>query len=593
MKSTTIGTIISRLRYEKGYSKRQLCQGLCSVSLLGFIESDRGDTDQFLLNMLLQRLGKSPDKLEVILSDEEYERIRARDDIEELIWKQEKEQAIALLEKYEKQYARNRKVHRMFVLRSQAYISYHLEDDINQAEYYIREAIELTLPEITSQNMKDYLLAGNEIENILMLCRCLLERNKDMEAEDWLIASRSYVEKNVTDQEEYSKLNGKISWLLSKLLVRREKYEQAFQICEDALNDLRKYGILYFMIPLLQQMMSCGKKMEPDFSESKWRIYYDILMALYHDYGVPWYCHDSLFHNCQQTVYHLTSEFIRQERQTRALTQDELSEGVYMELGNLSRLERGEITPTKKVFEGLLDNLGIERGKYCGTAIVENYELLELKYEIDILIGTGRYEEAQNKLEQLRSCLDEGKRLNRMAVEAYQGMIDVRYSQADAKEIYEKLVELLIESSFLKDNIIHRVPFYNEMLVLNMMCECLRRMDAPQFCVSIYQEIIKKGKESRIDIKYQNNIISLALANIDILDPKREWCEKGIAYELLCGKGNMIYLHLMSKMRLEENEETRRETTRLAYYMADLFYRETNQQRIKTYFEHTYKEPLL
>ena len=94
-------------------------------------------------------------------------------------------------------------------------------------------------------------------------------------------------------------------------------------------------------------------------------------------------------------------------------------------------------------------------------------------------------------------------------------------------------------------------------------------------------------------MKYQNNIISLALANIDLLDPKREWCEKGIAYELLCGKGNMIYLHLMSKMRLEENEETRRETTRLAYYMADLFYRETNQQRIKTYFEHTYKEPLL
>ena len=68
MSNITLGKIIEKLCIEKNYSRRQLCQGLCSAQMLIKIETDQSDVDKFLADILLQRLGKSSDKLEIILS---------------------------------------------------------------------------------------------------------------------------------------------------------------------------------------------------------------------------------------------------------------------------------------------------------------------------------------------------------------------------------------------------------------------------------------------------------------------------------------------------------------------------------------------
>ena len=593
MNNTNIGAIIAALRYKKRYSRKKLCQGLCSIPMLIKIENDETDVDKFLVDMLLQRLGKSTDKLEVILSDEEYERIHIRDYIEELIWKQKKDEAISLLNKYEKQYAKDSNVQKMFVLRTKAYISSKLEKDVKLMENYILQAIETTLPGINSKNMGKYLLAESEIENMLMLSQCFLELGKCEEAEELMTICQKYIDINVTDEVEYAKLNSKSSWLRADFFIKKGAYIEAYQICEKAMEWLRKYGILYFMLPLLEQLVFCSEQLQIDINRSKWKIYNDILIQLYCDYGKPWYCHDSLFHNCYQTVYHLASEFIRQERLARALTQEQLIEGVYGAPENLSRIEHGKSVPTRKKFEGLMENLGVERGKYCGTAIVENFEVLELKYEIDILIGTGKYDKAQEKLNQLRGLLNYEKKINCMAVEVYQSMLDIGCGRINANSLYEKLMLLLEESSLLRNGKLYRVPFYNELLVLNMICSSLRKMEKIEKSVIIYEEIIRVIEESRVDARYQNNILSLVLANIDLMDSNRKWSNIGISYELFCGKGNMIYMHFVSQIELEENEKTRRKITRLAYYMSDLFFREVNKQRIKKYYEQTYGEELL
>ena len=257
MDNITIGTIISRLRYEKGYSKRQLCQGLCSVSQYDRIENDVAEVDKYLLDMLLQRLGKSSDKLEVILSDKEYDCLYKRDYIEELIWKQDRRGALSALKEYENQHAKDNRGQKMFVLRNRSRISYKLDHDIEKAEQYIRQAIEVTIPEFSDENMRDCLISGIELENILQLGRYLIEQEK--EAEGLLLGCRQYIDHNVTDMEEYSKLNSKLSWLQARLLIKNRKYFEAMQICIDAVTYLRKYGILYYMIPLLEQIIFCGE----------------------------------------------------------------------------------------------------------------------------------------------------------------------------------------------------------------------------------------------------------------------------------------------------------------------------------------------
>ena len=70
MSFTTIGSLILRLRREKKINRNKLASGLCSVQTLYEIESDQYDADLFMLEMMLQRLGKSEDKLEIVMTAE-------------------------------------------------------------------------------------------------------------------------------------------------------------------------------------------------------------------------------------------------------------------------------------------------------------------------------------------------------------------------------------------------------------------------------------------------------------------------------------------------------------------------------------------
>ncbi len=594
MSNITIGRIIEKLRQEKNYSRKKLSQGLCSTQMLIKIENNKSDVDKFMSDILLQRLGKSPDKLEILISKEEYRKLYMRDEIEELIWKRKKEEAEALLLEYENSYAKDNTVQKMFVLRTKAYLCQELEGDSARAESYIRQAIELTLPGMKMENMNEYLLAAIELENILELSYLILQQGRVQEAAWILEACQKYVEKNVTDEVEYTKIFSKIAWLSSLVYIKRDEYDKAIKIGDCAFENLRKYGNLYFMMPLLEQLIQCCEKLGKDESRKKYQIYDELIKELYQQYGEEWYCQNSLFHNCCQTGYHLISEFIRQERQAKKLTQEQLIEGVYEGPENLSRIENGRVVPTRKKLDGLLKNLGVERGKYCGTLVVEDFEILESKYEIDILVGTGKYKEAQKKLSELEKRIDNKEKINKMAMSIYKMVIELGVELSTGRmhveAIQESVRTLLEKNGVLRDGRVYRVPFFYEMAALNALGICLKRTGKRQEAIAIYQDILRCVEESAIDEKYQNLIVSPVVANLDLYDSKRKWGKKGISYELRCGKGKMLYMHFYSQVELMEEECVKREMTRKAYYLSELFYRENNRQQIKEYYEKTYGE---
>ena len=592
MSNVTVGKIIENLRIRKNYSRRKLCQGLCSTQMLIKIETNQSDIDKILADILIQRLGKSPDKLEIILSDEEYSKIHIRDEIEEFIWKRERDKAEDALRKYEALYAKNSNIHKMFVLRTKAYISQELDKDWERAEGYIRQAVGTTLPGVKKENLNDYLLSTIELENILELGNLILKQGREQEAIEIIELCHEYIESNVTDGVEYTKIISKTAWLNSLIYVRRKEYKKAFELCQKAFESLRKYGNLYFMMPLLEQLMVCSEAMGKENDRKKYQNFYDIIEKLYAEYGERWYCHNSIFHNCCQTVYHLASEFIRQERHAKKMTQEQLIEGVYEAPENLSRIEGGKASPTRKKFEGLMKNLGIERGKYCGTLAVEDFEILELKYEMDILIGSGKYDEAQKKLSELRCMIDCDDGMNAMVIEIYQVSIELNRKLVDGKMKLvdiEKSLELLLErSGLLINKKIYRVPFFNEMTVLNMLAICLKRGGNKSAAIGMYEDVVRSAEESEIDVKYQNDILSLILANLDLYNPNGEGVRKAIAYELRCGKGKAIHMHMVALLELIDDKNAKRERARLAYYLSELFYIEIHRQQLKDYYEKTF-----
>lgn len=595
MNNTTIGTMLASLRMKKDYTRKKLCRGLCTVQMLEKIERDMCDTDKFLLDMLLQRLGKSPDKLELILSEGEYRRVRMRDLIEELIWRQKKKKAQYLLEKYEEQYAKNNRVQKMYVFRTRAYISHRLDHDAQSAESCLTRAVELTMPGIRSGNMMQYLIAGEEMENLLALGQCRWEQGDEQEAEVMFTACQSYLDTYVTDREDYAKLHGKCAWLLSCIYIQRKEYVSAYGICESAIEDLRKYGILYFMVPLLEQLIRCSKALHVEDGKNKWRIYYEILSELYQKYAPEWFCQDSLFHNCRQTAWHLDWEFIRQERLSQNLTQEQLIEDVYESPETLSRIETGKTTPGKKRLEGLMGKLGAERGKYCGTAVVEDFETLELKLNVEKSIGRGDYEQAWVELEELQKKLNPRWKANVMVLGNYRDIIESRTNKTDAKILLEREKELLQLSYRMGKDGYMRVPLRNELMILNQICLQLKRLNRSREAEDIYRGILKTLQKSRMKGKYRYEILCIPLANLATTVEEEKTCKEGITYELLCGKGTLLttYFILLSHFEEYVNPQKEKKYIRYGYYLAELFYREEQKKVTREYYENTYNEKLV
>ncbi len=72
MREISTGKLIQSTREAQRLTSAELIDGICSRRTLMRLETGQTDCDMLLFAVLLQRLGKSPDKLEYIFSWEEY-----------------------------------------------------------------------------------------------------------------------------------------------------------------------------------------------------------------------------------------------------------------------------------------------------------------------------------------------------------------------------------------------------------------------------------------------------------------------------------------------------------------------------------------
>ena len=81
----TLGNILNDLRKETGVAQKDMARGIMSVSELCRVELGAQEADYILLESLFERLGKSLDKFELIVSAEEFQALVLREEIEEML----------------------------------------------------------------------------------------------------------------------------------------------------------------------------------------------------------------------------------------------------------------------------------------------------------------------------------------------------------------------------------------------------------------------------------------------------------------------------------------------------------------------------
>lgn len=495
----TIGQLILNERKIQKLHGEILMKGIGTKQSLYKFEIGQIQYDKLFGDILLQRLGRSPDKLEYILSWNEYRIECIRAWFEECVFKRKKKWAEKALYLYEQKIPRVGAVQRMYIHRGYAMIAYWIDKDAAKAEYWLTEALNDTFLQWRENVWKECRVSTMELENVLALVRIRQEEGK---MEGALLARcGAYIQRYIKDGEENAKIYSKYAWLAAKQESVAGNLEKALDLCVEALNRLRRYNIEYFMQPLLcsvieyqRQLLFCmtktvgqmngtgenfdrtacraGEKPEVDFSldetgeepEKKhiadeaaaaseeisekchFEEYLDALDQLHEKYGEKWYPQDSILYNCTQKSYHLDFEILRAERCAQGKTQEAVAVGVYEYSKEIAKIENRKSSPQGRRFTVLMGKLGLEKERMGGFVVTDSFQVLELRKQIQGHISRHQYGAVKPLLKELEQCLDMDYAENRRVIRLIQNMIDIYEKNRPYEEILRDDWEMLGET---------------------------------------------------------------------------------------------------------------------------------------------------
>ena len=585
----TIGSVIAHARINQNkIPRKDLIRGICTEQTLYALEENQYKTDTLMIDILLQRLGISPDKLEIVLSQEAYQLVRLRDLIEKAILRGRKELAVTALAAHPAQNS----VSQMYHKRMQACLSYRIDKDYELAASLLRQAVELTMPGFSYEVMEHYLISTIEMENLLALERVESESDAHTDLSlhiEHLEQCMRYIDRHFTDGEEHAKICAKCAWLLAKAYLSQNQTTQAMVTCEKGINALRQNTMIYFMLPLLELMLEVGNRLGIAPEQNKYVKYDETLRFLWDSYAQKWYPTDMLFHNCCQKEYHLDYELVKSERIAQHIQQEELIEGIYKNASSLSNFENAKVSPNKKTFEKMMEKLDLEIGRYNGFVATDSFETMELRHQLNIKITHNDYEKAEYLLENLKSQLDMSFTENQHFVEDSEILIHRKLHKITIEEACErqkKLYESLLDAD--KKNLRH-IPMRNEVLIINHYCIILLELGQKSDAVNLYVQAIEKIRRSRMNAQYRYRSYSLLLYNyIHITQNYLTACET-LKNELYCGKASVLPLCLHIISLILENRGEPREIwmwyAECIYYMSDLYNFLQQKQKFSTFLK--------
>ena len=593
-----IGAQINELREQKNISLEELALGICSREGLRNIELGKEAVNKLLMEIMFQRLGKSTDKLELILSEEVYEEDLLLERYEELLERGDGEQADRVLEQFIEQAPKDSNVHQMFYCRSKAYAELWMNKNPEAAREWIQKALDLTMPGWQEKRLEEFWVSTVEMENLLAYAKALsaIGTRKELQTAELLLASCGrFIDSRITDGEEHAKIAAKCAHLLAEIYIKQGEREEAEQCAERAFRELREYGISYFMEPLLELLVQCNG----DDKGEKTLLYQNYLTALQHvkQYvGEDWRFKDSVFKNCSQQTCYLDYELFREERIAQGYSQNEMIEGVYKNPESLSKAERGKVIMRDSKLMRLFHRLGIDKSRYNGFVVTDDYAVLELKKQVDILLSRICYEEAEEKLEELKNRLDLGIAENRRIVQGYEISIGVEKKEKSMEELLKQAQTLLEETYRLQSHGTYRSPMDREVSLINQIGILLCNLDRKKEAIQLFHYMTLAMKNSKVSMKKRSRQYGLLRANLAKWECSVPMARENIRFTLICGKLHTLSIDYMTiacaMLDNPANKDTCRVMIKDCFYLCDLACNEVNKEITKKYYMKKFMEEL-
>ena len=450
------------MRQLKEVTLEQVCDGLCSASMMKHIEYGDRLPEKQMRDCLMARMGVSIEGYEDYLSTEEHEQWKLRQKLLRSIENRQVIEAEQYLEAY-RIYEKQNSVEAQYCDAMELMILQMQNAPLEKQQAVIAHAVGLTMPNIEDGLSEKMLLSEQEL-NLLTEYVWLCEYSGNPEEEfEWRYNQYQeilhYIEHSRLDEFCRVKVYPKVVYYLSELILDKAKTEENLEVgirsCNDAIELLRDSRKLYYFVELVEVLERLVKeyefylrkankreevgKLQDELQEKKeWR---NVIMELYTEHEISPYM-EHFCHLYWEMESYCIGDVIRIRRQMFGMTKEELCEGI-CSVKTLTRIEHKKVKTQMPIVRELFERLGLCAEYIRERVITSEYSVLKLAGELVWYENNHKiaeWEKCLNELEE-RLCLDIPQ--NKQFVVYSTCLLQLVKREISQEEFISKLIEII------------------------------------------------------------------------------------------------------------------------------------------------------
>lgn len=563
------GDFIFNLRNEKQISQAQLCEGLCTVSMLSRFERGEREPEKLLQNRFLTRLGVVPENYENFLYYDEYCRWEKRQGIIHHILEENIGTAKELLELYRQEHNMEEALEKQFYLAMLAQIRRYEGCEENELADIFGVALALTVPELGKRGFQNRILSLEELNLLLEFYYC------SGEALDCYEAILIYIERIEGTILALAKIYPKTVYYYYKAWRnfggQENLAERMLKLCDKAIELLRNANRMFYLwelfcvkeqlMPLLPKNVSMTPEVQKSLEECRgWR---ETLEEIYNDFGVSIGMYEFCYLYVESENYCI-GDVIRIRRKMLGLSQRRLCAGICDER-TVSKLERNLSKPQRDVVQKLFDRLNLSMELNRTELVTDSQEAIEKYRELQFANNNNNYEKINKLIEECRKLISMEVPSNRQLLMRKEVINQYNYGRIRREEYVQGMKEAL-ECTVLYQKVISSKDKY----LTNEEIACIQNMtlaidwsyNEMLECISVLKDVCGNPKYPVNYLRMYEFImaaVSSNLGNYGVYDESDEIKNRIIKLLLqnrkMCGIHEALYGKSWNAMQRDGNDK--------------------------------------
>lgn len=546
--SENLGRILQKLRRKQGLSQKELCRGLCSIPTLSRIESGEREPDQMLFDSLTSRLGKDSTKWELILKENDKKLLQKRSYMEYLIQIEKWEELKEKLEDYKEFNELSKNLQEQYIYLIYA-ILFKQEKQYETALKYCYKGLDKTKLQIDNKYFRiQERVSRNELRLLCCIGEILYfkENLEENNYQYWKELSK-YIEYFCTDEQYQLKFYIQSQYYLARIEFKRKQFANSIFYCNNGIRKIQEKRSIYYLefyLLLLKELESVDDKWIKFISKEDIDTLLKILNEWKEESKKITYKEKLI--KPQNNIYSI-NEVIKNTRYVLGKKQEEMIEGErgmgISSQSSISQIENGKRNLRKTTYEYYVKKLELqEKGDSFKLSIQgEDFEIQELRYEIDFCIATHNLLKAEQLLEELKEKIDLSKVCNKQYIREVELFIKVEKDYIDCEQWKKEIVDIL-SLTISNINMIEEIVFFSReeiFLIMNFGCMYHRNQEYDK-ALKYYEKL-----EKYFDTYYPTsdlNIYKTILFNLSQVYGLLGQYERSIKYSKLC-----IFLEILNE----------------------------------------------